>query len=187
MTEFRLTLGVAIAFALAQAGSCVADDAIASETRQVVEKNYEVGERRSSWVGESMVRVKDYWVTTQTADALGADRAFHMKLPPFFSVDIAEGAPARVIGSTERDGKTYRLVRLADPKVALLSFLLNDDGTFQGSAVNNNGTRMGFKYKPKPADVKFVGKTFTQTDASRVNRARFPGHARGRNSRRHSV
>lgn len=88
-------------------------------------------------------------------ETLASPQAFRVSIPPFFHADVAANAPIKVVGTTDRKGKTYRLVRLPDPVAAQLSFLIDEDGTFEGSAINTNGMRMGFSYHPKP-DVHLV-------------------------------
>lgn len=88
-------------------------------------------------------------------ETLTSPQAFRLSIPPFFHADVAANAPIKVVGTIERNGKTYRLVRLPDPVAAQLSFLVDTEGVFEGSAVNSNGTRMGFSYHPKP-DVRLI-------------------------------
>jgi hypothetical protein len=81
---------------------------------------------------------------------------FTMRLPPFLTIEVQKNSRVPVIGSTQRDGKTYRVVVLPVPAASALRFLINDDGSFEGSAINNTGSRMGFSYSPTPADTRLV-------------------------------
>src|SRR4051812_45130479 len=70
--------------------------------------------------------------------------SFTMSLPPISHAAVAIGSRVPVVGSTERDGKVYRVVRLPDQSAQFLNILINDDGTFQGSAISAlDGARMG--------------------------------------------
>ena len=42
------------------------------------------------------------------------------------------------------------------PQSPALHFLLNPDGTFEGSAVTFRGDRMGWSYSPSPSDVHLI-------------------------------
>ncbi len=94
-------------------------------------------------------------VSTASAEILGSNEAFSVKLHPFGQADVAAGDLIAVVGTTERDGKTYRLVKLPDPIASALRFLINDDGSFEGSAINSMGERMGWSYSASPS-IKLV-------------------------------
>jgi len=81
---------------------------------------------------------------------------FTMRLPPFITIEVYKTSRVPVVGTTQRDGKTYRAVVLPAPAASALTFLINDDGSFEGSAINNTGSRMGFSYSPSPADTRLV-------------------------------
>ncbi len=89
-------------------------------------------------------------VSTVSAETLTSNEAFSVKLHPFGQADVVAGAPIAVVGTTERDGKTYRLVKLPDPIAYGLRFLIDDDGSFEGSAINITGARMGWSYSTTP-------------------------------------
>lgn len=119
------------------------------------DRNYAIGIQQSVYVGQAMVRVKDYY-TDQVSGIARPDRAFTLKLPPFMRVNVAAGEAMQFVGTTQRAGKTYRVVKIQQPAAAALGFLLNDDGTFEGSAVNVAGARMGFSYKPDPSGTRVL-------------------------------
>jgi len=81
---------------------------------------------------------------------------FTMRLPPFVMIEILRTQRVSVIGTTVRRGQSYRVVSLPHPAASGLRFFVNDDGSFEGSAINVMGSRMGFSYKPAPADVRLV-------------------------------
>ena len=80
---------------------------------------------------------------------------FTMRLT-FFTVEVQKNSRVPVVGTTQRDGKGYRVVVLPVAAASALRFLINDDGSFEGSAINNTGSRMGFSYSPTPADTRLV-------------------------------
>ncbi|WP_347261273.1 hypothetical protein [Rudaea sp.] len=84
---------------------------------------------------------------------------FTMRLPPFITIEVLKNSRVPVIGTTQRDGKTYRVVVLPVPAATALRFLINDDGSFEGSAINNTGSRMGFSYSPTPSNTRLVAET----------------------------
>jgi outer membrane lipoprotein SlyB len=95
--------------------------------------------------------------TSDKAEYLTPTASFHMHLAPFSSADVSMGSAIPVVGTTQRDGHTFRVVRLPDPSASLLNILVNDDGTFEGSAISAlNGAMMGVSYRPEPSDVRLV-------------------------------
>jgi hypothetical protein len=138
-----------------------------STAQHHVERNYELGKPQHVFVGQPLVRVRDYYEQQTQVAVLKADRTFRMLLPPFIHADVPQGSISRVVGATTRNGKTYRLVVLPDPAASQLRMLLNDDGTFEGSAVNMFNAEMGFSYKPDPPDARLVGDTATTVDKTR--------------------
>ncbi|SDE11323.1 hypothetical protein [Aquimonas voraii] len=137
------------------------------ESERKVERNYVLGTPSQAFVGEAIVRVKDFWERTTTSSGLAATEAATLRLPPFSTLQINKGDFARLVGTTERDGQTYRLVQLPGPAAQLLRFLLNDDGSFEGTAINHLGQRMGFEYQPTPPTLRFIAGTTSQTDRSK--------------------
>src|SRR5690349_3686669 len=75
---------------------------------------------------------------------------FTMRLPPFVTIEVLKNQQVPIVGSTTRDGRTYRIALLPAQAAGALRFLINDDGSFEGSAINYAGSRMGFSYTPNP-------------------------------------
>ena len=92
----------------------------------------------------------------RVSEVLAPTSDFTMRLPPFFTIEVQKNSRVPVIGTTQRDGKSYRVVVLPVPAASALRFLINDDGSFEGSAINNTGSRMGFSYSPTPADTRLI-------------------------------
>ncbi|MHB8744828.1 MAG: hypothetical protein ACYC9L_17190 [Sulfuricaulis sp.] len=91
---------------------------------------------------------------------------FTMRLPPFVTIEVLKNARVPVIGTTQRDGKTFRVVLLPARAASGLRFLVNDDGTFEGSAINMMGERMGWSYTPVPGDARLIAEASAPQPAS---------------------
>ena len=148
--------------------------AISSE--QKIETTYAIGEPEEAYVGEQMLRVQDFHVTVRETGSnsvqLSPTSAFTMKIPPFMSASFSSSDVMHVTGTTERDGKRYRVVQLPAAPAQMLRFLLNEDGTFQGSALNHVGNRMGWSYTPDPEGVRLLptaSRTSVDTSKGFVN------------------
>ncbi len=81
------------------------------DSKHVFEKNYSLGVEASAYVGEPIVRVKDYYEVVQAADALQASESFILSRP-LLKFSVAAGTIADVKGTTRRHGKTYRVVAI---------------------------------------------------------------------------
>jgi hypothetical protein len=95
----------------------------------------------------------------QPTEFLAPTSDFAMRLPPFITIEVLKNSRIPVIGTTQRDGRTYRVVVLPVPAASALRFLINDDGSFEGSAINNTGSRMGFSYIPTPSTTRLIAES----------------------------
>lgn len=91
---------------------------------------------------------------------------FTMRLPPFVGIEVMKTARVSIIGTTQRDGKTFRIAVLPVRAASALRFLINDDGSFEGSAINFTGSKMGYTYAPVPSDVRLVSPTLVPLPTS---------------------
>lgn len=123
-----------------------------------VDRNYQIGIEQSVFVGQPMVRVKDYYAQQADMQVLRPDQAFQMRMPPFGPVfTAAAGQDMPVVGTTTRDGVTYRLVQMSAQGYAFpVRLLVTPEGRFEGSGISAIGERMGWTYKPSPADVQLL-------------------------------
>ncbi len=157
--------------ALASIAGCatvqpVSQAQLASSTEHKVDRNYTIGAPSSAYVGQPLVRVKDYWIKTSTKAALKPSEAFTLDMPLFGpTIHVSPDQGVEVIGTNERDGVTYRVVKL--PGLDFLGFLVNDDGTFDGRAVNFAGAKMGYTYKFQPSDVRLIPGSVEEVFADR--------------------
>jgi hypothetical protein len=143
----------------------VAPTQVHSESRHVFEKNYSLGVERSAYVGDSIVRVKDYFETSQESDALVASESFRLSLGLGQGENVAAGAIADVRGTTTKDGKKYRVIGIKGARYFGMTYLLNDDGSFQGTALSPVGGDSSCK--PKPSTARFFGKTVSRIDSTK--------------------
>jgi len=146
----------------------VAPPQVQSESKYTFDKNYRIGETKSVYVGEPMVKVKDYYELASQANMLAASESFVLTGSPFMNESIAAGTAARVDGTTSCGNGSCRLVAIDNRTLmaAGVRLLLNDDGTLEGGGLNG-GSRMGWTYRANPPTAKFLSKTFTKIDTSK--------------------
>jgi len=130
------------------------------ETQHEIEASYTIGVTTEVYVGEQMLRVRDYYVTLNDSGVssarLSPSEDFKLKIPPFSSVRLTREDVIEVTGSVKRNGIDYRLVKLPATVTQQLRFLIDDTGAFSGSAVNTSGTKMGWSYRAKPNSVRLT-------------------------------
>lgn len=129
-------------------------------TAHKVDASYTIGVPIESFVGERMLRVQDYYVSTRTSSNSSArllpTEPFVLRVPPLMSVSLSSQDAVEVVGITTRNGKTYRVISIPGDAAQQLRFLITDDGALEGSALNFAGARMGWSYKATPETVRFV-------------------------------
>lgn len=135
-------------------------------SEQIVERSYKLGKEQVAFVGGVVARVKDYRVEkTARQGSMHASRDFSLFYPilgPTAQVKTTDVIP--IVGTTERDGQTYRLISL--PRVPLVKLLITDDGRLEGSGIGLGNARMGYNYSTNPPDVIFQPDTSTSTVSS---------------------
>jgi hypothetical protein len=142
-----------------------------SAEERVVEKNYTVGLEKTTFVGDAMVRVKDYRVQKRTQSAMLPSSDFSIFFPLIGpTVAVRADEPLPIVGTTQRDGSEFTLVRF--PRSPPISFLITKDGRFEGSGLSPLGNaRMGYTYTLNPSTVTFrhASTTATAIEAGFVN------------------
>ena len=170
----RASLATLLAIALYGCASAKPVAYARAEARHVFEKNYALGVECAASVGAPIVKVRDYYELVQDAEVLSATESFTLQedLPPFLHADVPAGTLAEVRGATTSSGKALRVAWIKEPVVwmkeptdAALLFLLNEDGSFEGSAIDALNARMGSAYHPSPTTVRFL--PVASVDASR--------------------
>ena len=132
-------------------------------TEQVVERNYTVGREQVAFVGGTMARVKDFRVEKTTRQgSMHASSDFSLFYPLFGpTVQVKSTDVIPIVGITERDGVTYRLIAL--PRMPLVKLLIASDGRFEGGGLGLGDARMGYNYTTNPPGVIFQSDTSTST------------------------
>lgn len=98
---------------------------------QVRDRNYNKGEAVERAVGESMIRVRDFWQRATTSEnAMAPDVTvsghYNFWSQPAFDFTLPQGEPLRVLGSTAINGVRYRIVEL--PKNPFAGLLIDESG-----------------------------------------------------------
>lgn len=108
--------------------------------RHVVDRDYHPGEVRSAYVGEPVLRVKDYYVQSTEGGfyRLTAPLTYHFH--PFGGTrSFPAGTPAQWVGSTTYEGASLRLVAIPDGDARMYPLLLDEHGRYAGLVYGTGG------------------------------------------------
>lgn len=149
---------------------------VVGSTEHVVDRNYVLGQEQSVFVGEPMVRAKDYYTETRPGDArfispvsiearwmLGPDALF----PP--------GTELSIVGAVTYEGREYLALSLPHATYATIPLLVTRDGRFENFAVARNGLVFqtggagGVAYTPQQIDFQSSDKKKTVRSSGFVN------------------
>jgi hypothetical protein len=128
------------------------------KNEHVVDKNYEVGKQISAFIGNPMIKVKDYVVIKTETAAMEASESFTLTGGPVHLL-INQGDPLPIAGEIEKDGK--RLTVLDVPQMNM-QITVDDAGKPYKDVINDpRGVRvvMVYNFVANPSDVIFTRKT----------------------------
>jgi len=134
-------------------------------TDHVVNKNYELGVMKKTYVGEAMINVKDYYLSRFSAKSLSPNVDMTVGGLAYHAKDEYE-----ILGTTVKAGINYYLIgmRPSNPRNQLL--LISENGEVDGKNIIRNPSlgiyQSGFRWKINPPDVKFTMQDITKTDTS---------------------
>ncbi len=157
-------------------------------SERFVQKNYEIGKTAQAFIGEPMVRVKDYTLTRSRAPTVTASKSGIIRGGPI-SISITEGMELPVIGVTEAlevessaplnlggqhkherteipaagEVSRNRYYYVALVPLANLKLLISEEGTVHTNVLNSaDNVIMAYTFKPEPPDITFERKMVEQ-------------------------
>lgn len=131
---------------------------IHSETRQISNKNYTLGQDAIVYVGKPLVLIKEY-VVLESESSLRASNSFTIKgglLDVAVNVSGSQGQKFPIVGSLDVQGVKCNAIEIPGSR---LVFGIKADGTFSGVAGDFNYWTSPLKgpniYKINPPDTRF--------------------------------
>lgn len=108
-----------------------------SETRTVNERNYTIGTELSAYVGQPVIRVREYLVQKNQSDRFVSTSDVTLKLRPFGgTTTFPAGSELAVRGIVNENGQDYIAVSFPDRNAAVYPLLVNKEGQFSGLVFN---------------------------------------------------
>lgn len=121
--------------------------------KNILEKNYIIGQEKYIYVGQPLIKVKDYWVTINKSLLAYPSNNYKIKSP--FFIDLVNGNfgnPIPVTGKINKNGIYYSLIKPNGS--GGVEFLIDEKGIFEGSGRNFLGPML-YTYKLEPYTTTF--------------------------------
>lgn len=124
-------------------------------TERVFEKNYQIGQKLAAYVGQPIVKVKDYKVTRFKSKYMRASDDFVIS-GGIVTITGNKNTDYVVRGETTINGKTYSVVTLPSSQlVPGFGALVDETGSVHNAALSNNIV-MVYSFSHSPSDLKFI-------------------------------
>lgn len=142
-------------------------------TNHEINKNYELDVKKTTYVGESMIRVKDYYLSKFSAKTISPNvdlTITHRALLGTDNFTFYALEQYEIVGETVKDGMSFYLIDIINHPLNCL-LLISQNGEVDGSSLLRNsdfGRYQSnlFKYETTPSDAKFITKDFAKTDTT---------------------
>ncbi len=123
---------------------------------RVFSKNYEIGQMMSAYVGEPIVKVKDYRVDRYKAKYMRASDDFTIS-GGIVTITGDKNTDYPVQGEVTIDGETYTVVSLPGSQQIGTGYgaLIKSDGSVHNKLLNNN-IIMIYSFSTKPSNLRFI-------------------------------
>ncbi len=144
---------------------------------RVLEKNYEIGEIRSVYVGEPLIKHTDYYQVSKPIDKIRATNNFTIhnipSIPwapwtlPWTDVIGCADETYSIIGTVTRDGNNYNVFRIdSSPE---WGFAVSDNGALLKNpfSLRNDLLLPMEMYRIEPESTRFIRSTETVIDTKR--------------------
>jgi hypothetical protein len=141
-------------------------------TDQVVNKNYELNVNKTTYVGESMIKVKDYYLSKFSAKTLSPNvdlTITHHVLIGADNFTFNALEEYEIVGETVKDGMSFYLINIMPTQPLRLLLLISKNGEVGGHSIMGYETghyQSSAVFKIYPSDAKFVMKEIEKIDSS---------------------
>ena len=137
---------------------------------RVLERNYTIGERKRAYVGQAIVKVKDYNVTRIRPSTMMASHDFSLSALTF-TLRGNRGQEFNVVGETSVGDETFTALAVWYPNLEggiWMKVLVRDDGSVHRKVIANLG--ITWTVSVSPVDLKFTAtREKIATEAGYVN------------------
>ncbi len=124
-------------------------------TERVLYKNYELGQKLAAYVGQPIVKVKDYKVERYKAKHMRVSDDFIIS-GGYETITGDKNKDYEVIGETTINDKTFTVVNIPDSQFGVhFGVLIKADGTVYNKVLKNNNI-MEYSFSASPPGLRFI-------------------------------
>jgi len=162
------TFGIIMVFSfLALLSACASVEPMPNReltSKHILEKNYELGKRKSVYIGEEIVKVKDYKIWKWSLNKVEVLNDFKVTMP-FYSHIGSKGDKYQVIGMSKEGNNNIYLIQFPDNYS--LKWGLNSDGYFADYLLGpSNDIRSTLLVSFEPKNTRFKAVKEEKIDVS---------------------
>lgn len=131
----------------------------------IASKNYELGQKQIAYVGQPIVKVKDYIAKKYSSLLMRPTHDFVLSAKPLVGkveVPGRKDVTYKIRGELKIEDQTITVVNIPGHPIAHLlgpgegfGLFIRNDGTVDGRALNNV-TMSALTYSPEPSDLRFL-------------------------------
>lgn len=123
--------------------------------RQVLEKNYKIGHKITSYVGKAIIKNKRYMVDLFSSKYMHASDDFVIS-GGIVTMSGSKNTDYRIRGETKLDEKIFTVLTLSQSAGKIgIEALINSDGSVYHRMLNK-GVPMNYTFKTSPLDLRFI-------------------------------
>lgn len=129
-------------------------------SERIFSKNYELGQKQIAYVGQPVVKVKDYVAIKKSSLLMRPTHDFVLSAGKL-EVSGRKDATYKIRGESKIEDRTLKVVNIPGHPLAHLrpgegfGLFIREDGTVDGRALNNT-TMSVLTYSPEPPDLRFL-------------------------------
>lgn len=132
-------------------------------TERVFQKSYQIGQMQEAYVGQSIVKVKDYQVERYSQNNMCASEDFVISGGPV-TLKGNKNTNYQIKGEITLSGKTYTVLNIPGLRGKSAGVLIKGDGTVHNKILNGD-VIMIYSFTVSPPDLKF-----TQSKEESINK-----------------
>lgn len=132
-----------------------------AKSDHIYEKNYQLGTAKTAYVGEEIVKVKDYYVTTQNLSKLRADSDFTLEVFGQNTYRGNKGDQFTILGQSDDELSNYLI---SVPTMPMIRFCIDKYGAMTDRLVGNMNQILAISPQLQPRDTRFRQVTVQAVD-----------------------
>lgn len=123
-----------------------------TKSDHVYEKNYHIGTEKTAYVGEEIVKIKDYYITTQNLSKLRADSDFTLEVFGQNTYRGNKNEQFTILGQSDDELSNYLI---SVPTMPMIRFCIDKYGAMTDRLIGNMNQVLAISPNLQPVDTRF--------------------------------